>query len=447
MCLPWGMVRVACKAWPAMAAAAALLGPWGWLQPDWSTRPLPACCSLSSLSWQKLKDKGWGQQQQPEGQQQQPQQPGGSRREGQWLAAPSQPSRAQQHTQSWRQRWQQRRRPHPPPPPLPAARWQSGAVPVAGLGMLVHGGDAPRSSGKGKQPPSSNSTGDAWLLRLPELRWQQGCACQLSADTGECVASPEAPTPSPRRAHSLVSYQVCGFGLVGLVVGGRRGAGTLGLSWHALLAMRPTRISCALRQASQVLAFSRLWFPSGMNSRCCHSHLRSCAQQCWHPFLLAQSAGHVLSAWCTRGFMLPMQDEDGTPAFLLFGGRREDGLLLNDVWKGTLSMTGEAPWQGCRGGRNHSWPPRCIPRGGAQARLAPACCHAVGRRLPVTRLSGCPLIPQATPPASLASTGRCCMIRKQAKAEVRLGPQAQQPAAGCQCCPSAVAPIVMCPGP
>lgn len=113
--------------------------------------------------------------------------------------------------QSWRQRCRQRRRPHPPPPPLPAARWQSGAVPVAGLGMLVHGGDAPRSSGKGKQPPGNNSTGDAWLLRLPELRWQQGCACQLSADTDECVASPEAPAPSPRRAHSLVSYQVCGL--------------------------------------------------------------------------------------------------------------------------------------------------------------------------------------------------------------------------------------------
>lgn len=37
-----------------------------------------------------------------------------------------------------------------------------------------------------------------------------------------------------------------------------------------------------------------------------------------------------------------MQDEDGRQAVLLFGGRRGDGLLLNDVWKGVLSLGGEA---------------------------------------------------------------------------------------------------------
>lgn len=132
--------------------------------------------------------------------------------------------------QGWWQRWRQRRRPRPPPPPLPAARWQAGAVPVAGLGMLVHGGDAPRPAGKGKQPPASNSTGDAWLLRLPELRWQEGCACQYNSSTGACVASPQAPQPSPRSAHSLVSYQVRVVVVV-VAVGGWVGGGGWGLGF------------------------------------------------------------------------------------------------------------------------------------------------------------------------------------------------------------------------
>ncbi|KAL4458419.1 hypothetical protein ABPG75_013284 [Micractinium tetrahymenae] len=193
--------------------------------------------NLSSLSWQKLKDKGWRQQQE------QQQRLGRLPQAADWLPVPQQAASVQsQPQQHWWQRWQQRRRPHPPPPPLPAARWQAGVVHVADLGMLVHGGDAPHPASKGKQPPSSNSTGDAWLLRLPELRWQHGCACQYNGSTGECVASAEAPAPSPRRAHSLVSYQ----------------------------------------------------------------------------------------------------DEGGQHALLLFGGRRQDGLLLNDVWKGELSPSGNS---------------------------------------------------------------------------------------------------------
>lgn len=174
----------------------------------------PPACSLSSLSWHKLKDKGWPPPQQPQSQPQQPQQPLGPWA-ALWLAAPQQAAQhsaeppLQQHPQQgWWQRWQQRRRPRPPSPPLPTARWQAGAAPVAGLGMLVHGGDAPRPASKGKQPPGSNSTADAWLLRLPELRWQRGCACQYNDSSGACVSSPEAPAPSPRRAHTLASYEV-----------------------------------------------------------------------------------------------------------------------------------------------------------------------------------------------------------------------------------------------
>lgn len=69
-----------------------------------------------------------------------------------------------------------------------------------------------------------------------------------------------------------------------------------------------------------------------------------CVSGDWHPVCSASPPRRL------RGRPLPTQDEDGQPAVLLFGGQRGDGLLLNDVWRGALSLGGEegSGWPSCR---------------------------------------------------------------------------------------------------
>ena len=116
--------------------------------------PVQLCCSLADLAWKKIKDKsaaGVASQQQPQQQQQQQQQ----RRQ------PSPLRRLlslQQH------------RPAPPPlppPRLPKGRWKAAVTQLGGMGMVIHGGDAPAKK-------AEVYLDDTWLLGFPGLRWQQG---------------------------------------------------------------------------------------------------------------------------------------------------------------------------------------------------------------------------------------------------------------------------------
>ena len=109
-----------------------------------------------------------------------------------------QQQRQQQQGQQWQHRWRAtlswgRRKPTPEPP-QPCPRWKAASAQLAGgLGLLVNGGDSPTKEG----PLFRN---DTWLLRFPDLRWQQA---SISGGEGEGQLGPRA-----RRSHSLVSYQV-----------------------------------------------------------------------------------------------------------------------------------------------------------------------------------------------------------------------------------------------
>ena len=101
----------------------------------------------------------------------------------------------------WRASLSWGRRKPTPDPPQPCPRWKAASAQLAGgLGLLVHGGDSPTKAG----PVFRN---DTWLLRFPDLHWQQAGS---SGGGGEEQAGPKA-----RRSHSLVSYQVRACGWVG----------------------------------------------------------------------------------------------------------------------------------------------------------------------------------------------------------------------------------------
>ena len=151
--------------------------------------PVQLCCSLADFAWKKIKDKsaaGFASQQQPQQQQQQRRQPSPLRR---LLSL-------------------QQRRPAPPPlppPRLPKGRWKAAVTQLGGMGMVIHGGDAPAKK-------AEVYLDDTWLLGFPGLRWQQGEygteAPNSSSSTSGSSSGGSTAYPQARREHSLVSYQV-----------------------------------------------------------------------------------------------------------------------------------------------------------------------------------------------------------------------------------------------
>ena len=156
--------------------------------------PVQLCCSLADLAWKKIKDKsaaGVASQQQPQQQQQQRRQPSPLRR---LLSL-------------------QQRRPAPPPlppPRLPKGRWKAAVTQLGGVGMVVHGGDAPA------KPAAEVYLNDTWLLGFPGLHWQQGeygveppnARITTSTSTSGSSSGASVAYPPARREHSLVSYTV-----------------------------------------------------------------------------------------------------------------------------------------------------------------------------------------------------------------------------------------------
>ncbi|PRW59710.1 leucine-zipper-like transcriptional regulator 1 isoform X1 [Chlorella sorokiniana] len=121
----------------------------------------------------------------------------------------------QQQQQRWRASLPWGRRKPTPEPPQPCARWKAASAQLAGgLGLLVHGGDSPTKEG----PLFRN---DTWLLRFPDLRWQQ------ASSGGGGTEGQEQPGPKARRSHSLVSYQDAEGRQLLLLFGGRRDDGLL----------------------------------------------------------------------------------------------------------------------------------------------------------------------------------------------------------------------------
>lgn len=110
------------------------------------------------------------------------------------------------------------------------------------------------------------------------------------------------------------------------------------------------------------------------------------AYACWRP------AASALPSHCL------LQDEAGADQLLLFGGRREDGLLLNDVWQGQLANTS---LEGGAGNWTVMWTLLHDPQGGTGAGAcwlrepSGTCCRAcclsslLGRLAPGS--SRCPL--------------------------------------------------------
>lgn len=139
--------------------------------------------------------------------------------------------------------------------------------------MAMHGGISHTHNASGYR-------NDTWALAFPGLRWL-GPANYSGGEAG-------AAFPSARRAHSLASYLVGGWAVcLSACVAGRQAGLLCESSSGALRALM-----------------------------------------------------HPGSAPCTAGYSSPssylLQDEDGSRFLLLFGGRRSDGLLLNDVWQGRL---------------------------------------------------------------------------------------------------------------
>ena len=193
--------------------------------------PLPPPCSLNDLSWVKIKGgKVAGGLAQPH-------------------AVPEQ-QMEQQHQQSEQQQQLEQTRHHPrrlalglalprpkpkpAPVPSPGPRWKAASTQLAGLGLVVHGGDVP--SKKAGVQVFSNKT---WLLQYPQLRWQlasydgcntasrSGSSDGSSSSGGSSGSAPgQGAYPAARRSHSLCSYQVPAF-RVGLLCAARAATATL----------------------------------------------------------------------------------------------------------------------------------------------------------------------------------------------------------------------------